>query len=397
MMSEEKKTCTKCLEEKNIEEFILNNKNKREARCKVCTQKYSQQRYLLNKQKILEQNKKWRDEHKEYRAIKDKEYRNKEDIKEHIKEYNKNRDKEILKQRRELKKDTKKEYDKEYREKNKEKIIQYRTDNREIILTRRKKYYDENKEVITEKNRTRRKYTNPKYVEYMNNFKPLLARKLNSKITDGKYEVSINIDDLIEILNNQNNKCYISKIEMTCLSTERQQKNVSIDQKISGSGYTKNNVALCCEFINMSKMQMSIDEFIVQLKIAGENIENNFHEKIIPKNNIGDECKEYLLNLFRNKKIIKKIGEVNIINLWKSQGGKCALTGIDMTFITNNDIHYRCPTNISVDKINPTLGYVIGNIQLTCLWANTGKLNFLGEDYKNLLLEAYNNIKIVDV
>ena len=63
-----------------------------------------------------------------------------------------------------------------------------------------------------------------------------------------------------------------------------------------------------------------------------------------------------------------------------------------MTYEINTNIKFRNSTNISVDKINPNLGYVLDNIHLTCLWANTGKLIYTVDQFRNLLLEAYDNI-----
>ena len=56
--------------------------------------------------------------------------------------------------------------------------------------------------------------------------------------------------------------------------------------------------------------------------------------------------------------------------LWIKQGGKCALSGIEMTFELQNG---RTPTNVSIDKIDRTKGYIIGNIQLVCMACNQMK------------------------
>lgn len=403
--------CKTCNKSKKIYYFTLINKNKKiyDENCQSCVtiisnkkkeeakqkrKEASKLRYIEKKEHILEINKIWRDNNKQYRREKDKEYRNKDEVKQRIKEKNiENKDerKIYLKEYAEKHKDEKKNYDQEYRLKNKEK---YQTDEYKEKRNKRAKIkYDENKEEILKKNNERRKYENPKYKEYMNTIRPVLARKLNTKIGKNKYKIDITIDDLLNIWATQNGKCYLSNINMTTLSSERSLKNVSIDQIDAGKGYIKNNVGLCCESINMSKMQMSKDEFLEQLNKAGKNINDKFYEKIINKNEIDENCKKYLLNLFNIKKLTKKIGIDNILNLYKKQNGKCAITGIEMTFEKNNDIKYRSPTNISVDKINPKLGYVLDNIQLTCLWANTGKLNYNNDEYRNLLLEAYNNIK----
>lgn len=57
-------------------------------------------------------------------------------------------------------------------------------------------------------------------------------------------------------------------------------------------------------------------------------------------------------------------------NLWIAQKGLCAISNIPMTFIFNNG---RTFTNVSVDQINPHLGYTKENIQLVCMAVNQMK------------------------
>lgn len=63
-------------------------------------------------------------------------------------------------------------------------------------------------------------------------------------------------------------------------------------------------------------------------------------------------------------------------NLWKEQDGKCALSGIQMTFLLQDG---RIPTNVSIDKIDRLKGYVQGNVQLVCMACNQMKSD-LSED-----------------
>ena len=50
-------------------------------------------------------------------------------------------------------------------------------------------------------------------------------------------------------------------------------------------------------------------------------------------------------------------------DLWKIQNGLCAITKIKMT---HTILEGKLKTNLSIDKINPTLGYTKDNIQLIC-------------------------------
>lgn len=56
-----------------------------------------------------------------------------------------------------------------------------------------------------------------------------------------------------------------------------------------------------------------------------------------------------------------------LIELWNTQKGVCALSGIKMTYELKKG---RIPTNVSIDKIDRTKGYVTGNIQLVCMACN---------------------------
>ncbi len=67
----------------------------------------------------------------------------------------------------------------------------------------------------------------------------------------------------------------------------------------------------------------------------------------------------------------------DINNLWNAQNGTCALSGIKMTYELQNG---RTPTNVSIDKIDRTKGYVTGNVQLVCMVCNQIKSDLSEED-----------------
>lgn len=71
-----------------------------------------------------------------------------------------------------------------------------------------------------------------------------------------------------------------------------------------------------------------------------------------------------------------------LVNQWNSQNGCCYYTGIPMS------TEYNLRETVSIDKIDPMLGYVDGNVVLCCLIVNIMKLDMLyGE-----LLEWCNKI-----
>jgi hypothetical protein len=56
--------------------------------------------------------------------------------------------------------------------------------------------------------------------------------------------------------------------------------------------------------------------------------------------------------------------------LWDLQNGVCALSGVPMTYTKGSG---RVPTNLSMDRIDSTLPYTAGNVQLVCYQANLMK------------------------
>jgi hypothetical protein len=64
--------------------------------------------------------------------------------------------------------------------------------------------------------------------------------------------------------------------------------------------------------------------------------------------------------------------------LWAVQGGKCALTGWDMTMELGRGM---IQTNCSIDRIDSNIGYEVGNVQLVCRAANVAKSNMTQSDF----------------
>lgn len=65
--------------------------------------------------------------------------------------------------------------------------------------------------------------------------------------------------------------------------------------------------------------------------------------------------------------------------LWQKQNGKCALTGIDMTY---KFYCGRVNSNLSVDRIDSSKGYTKDNVQLVCMAANQMKNDLSQEEFE---------------
>lgn len=69
----------------------------------------------------------------------------------------------------------------------------------------------------------------------------------------------------------------------------------------------------------------------------------------------------------------------DLLSLYESQHGLCALTQLPMTHQFND----LC--SISVDRIDSKLGYVSGNIQLVCKWVNLAKQKHTNTEFVGML------------
>lgn len=82
-------------------------------------------------------------------------------------------------------------------------------------------------------------------------------------------------------------------------------------------------------------------------------------------------------NRSKRQNIPFNITKEYLLELWKKQDGRCAISNIKMTFEQCNG---RTPTNVSIDQINHKDGYTIGNVQLVCMAVNQMKSDMLMED-----------------
>ena len=80
-----------------------------------------------------------------------------------------------------------------------------------------------------------------------------------------------------------------------------------------------------------------------------------------------------------------------IKELWNKQKGICALSNIPMTYLLKEG---RTPTNVSIDKIDRTKGYIKDNIQLVCMACNQIKSDLIEEEMYNFckkIVKTYEN------
>jgi hypothetical protein len=84
---------------------------------------------------------------------------------------------------------------------------------------------------------------------------------------------------------------------------------------------------------------------------------------------------KYLKNLWSHLKYSREKEEAmrfeitpeQLDELWDKQGGRCALSGVFMTWHKGGE---KRNTNVSIDRIDPNIEYILTNIQLVCWRVN---------------------------
>lgn len=168
---------------------------------------------------------------------------------------------------------------------------------------------------------------------------------------------------------------------------------------------------LCrCEYRKVSSQGYRKDEVLSETKICTgcdeEKSHTQFNKDRYSKDGLQTYCKQCkkirqkdYLNTFdgyikyiygdlksnaKKRNIKVEITEIDIVDMYKRQGGKCALTNFDMTYIKNtigDGRDERNLYNISVDRFDSSGDYTIDNIQLVCSGINTMKWDLSTGDF----------------
>jgi chemotaxis protein histidine kinase CheA len=188
-MDAKSKTCSKCGEEKLLEEFYIRKgcSSGRSGQCKSCRQRANRQYkqankekikayYQANKEKIKAKHKAYREANKEKIAANDRRngYKwrqaNKEKIEAQRKQYYQANKEKIAAKSKRYAQDNKEKiaaWQKQYRQDNKEKRHQYLADNKEKIEAQRKQYGQANKERLKKLRRDRAEKARPSINKYV--------------------------------------------------------------------------------------------------------------------------------------------------------------------------------------------------------------------------------------
>lgn len=119
-----------------------------------------------------------------------------------------------------------------------------------------KKDYQRKKEYISIRDKNR------KEIYKTHNPFRLMISGLKSGAKKRRLVFELTFEDLQQIWDNQDGKCYYTGLDMNFTYNLSLPKQMSLDRKDSNKGYTKDNCVLCCQFINYAKHDYKMEDFL---------------------------------------------------------------------------------------------------------------------------------------
>lgn len=85
------------------------------------------------------------------------------------------------------------------------------------------------------------------------------------------------------------------------------------------------------------------------------------------------------------KGIAHDLTKEQLAEIWKMQGGKCAMTGVDLE-LTAGTYAQRNPQRVSIDRVDSSGGYTTDNIQLVSCHYNLAKAAYTDDEFMDLIV-----------
>lgn len=286
------------------------------------------------------------------------------------------------------------------------------------------------------KNKTNARYRNT----YQGYLKGLLKKARNNskrRTATGREEAGkfdLTYEDLVDILESQNHKCYYSNVSLVFHTKSNYQ--ASIERLDTNKGYEKSNVVVCCLEFNDTKqwskekvkemydilqsphdcsnIDFSFSRKTSKLFIRKEFDKKEFHQcrkcmEVRPLNqfNKNNRCKDcvrlddqerlkdprsVLLMLLKSARLNTKNRQARstaknrdftfdltfdeLVEMFRSQKGLCAYSGLPLRFGNSKDTDWR----ISLERLDTKKGYTKDNVCLIAYEFNVGDKRVLYND-----------------
>lgn len=201
---------------------------------------------------------------------------------------------------------------------------------------------------------------------YLKSWRAFITRRVHT-IEDKHKSCDITVDYIEEMLKNQDCRCSISGIDLTHFKSLN---DMSIDRIDNDLGHTKENVQIICRGLNIAKNRHTNCDIIYFLDcLCGVSV-------FVPSRFSRDYISSVRRNSHqrdRSKGFVSDLTTDNVIKIFESQNGLCAISGLPMAA-------YKHPIfSVSVDRIDNGLGHTIDNIHLVLKAINRAKSVFTVE------------------
>lgn len=231
--------------------------------------------------------------------------------------------------------------------------------------------------------------------------KSVKQRKINSSVT---------LQDLKQIWDEQGGICPYTGWELVLLpcTTDYQSlplttNRASVDRIDSAKGYSLDNIQFVAVMANLAKhcfRETELLEFCQAVyqnyQSQGRSIENiaQLNPVMFESPRRGSRIDSYSpfrkhLNLARKHAQMKgrecSLTLEDLKQLWERQGGRCVYTGWELENPPTTNGWLQCdrhPRRASLDRIDSTQGYRLGNVQFVSVMANYAKRDFEEEQLR---------------
>lgn len=249
-----------------------------------------------------------------------------------------------------------------YYENNKKKLQDYRKQNKDKVKIWKQNDWKKNKE----------KYKLKKEEKY-NDLNYVILKIINSlKKSDFKkgYICDIDKEYLINLLNEQDNKCFYCSHKLDIEIGNKKLSQASVDRIDNNLGHCKNNVKWTCIFCNLAKNINSKENYINFIEtLRGDK---SIYNKIFtPNKNYVCDMRSCVYSDKKNNKNDNILSCDDIRELLKLQNNKCAITGLEL--INTKEKYFTLKP--SLDRIDNCKGHSLDNCRIVCLAVQLGKQN----------------------
>ena len=213
-------------------------------------------------------------------------------------------------------------------------------------------------------------------------FATLLLQNARMRSLRKQRECTLTADEIMGLRERQGNLCaYLGTLMVWRPNSGIFQ--VSLDRIDSSKGYIISNCQLVCDGINQLKSDMKEEDFVYLLKMLARPVLDNL-PPFVPYSGFTNAQKNKFSNLYWHmkgvhRKVSRNVTREELHGLRENFQDRCALTGIRVTWETNQW------TTASWDRIDSSGDYEADNMQLTIWPVNRMKKNHPNEEAKKMI------------